>query len=376
MPAVPSFDLYATLRVEHSASSTAIRDAYRTLIRTHHPDVAGLTLEVTTEAQQINVAYDWLSDPQLRALYDQERGYSPGAWQAFSDHQQRQTTIDPWNADYGPRQSDALSFLRRVAALMPSEVQLLTIWHWTSVSGLRPYLPADLASYFNRLEQSINVVLGDGREPVRTMARVAIAAAGFEMIAGEWLAGELDSDKAVALRRGLTAGWHRATEIARYGDRQAEIEAMIERLHAMTPQEVRSFSRRASSYASGGVSGGLSDQATLRAIATDVEDAIPTARLDRSTVRTAQRAAANLLGIIALADGPSTHRAAWRRATDPRAPRRDRLSVWIVVAFLVAAAIVGYLFGGGRMAVPAVVLAIFLIQPVRWIGERALERMV
>ena len=42
------------------------------LLRQHHPDVAGAAgLE---RAKRINVAHDWLSDPDLRARYDRERG--------------------------------------------------------------------------------------------------------------------------------------------------------------------------------------------------------------------------------------------------------------------------------------------------------------
>ena len=46
--------------------------AWRSLLRQHHPDVAGPSgLE---RAKRINVAHDWLSDPDLRARYDRERG--------------------------------------------------------------------------------------------------------------------------------------------------------------------------------------------------------------------------------------------------------------------------------------------------------------
>ena len=75
MPArvtLPNDDLYARLGVPRDASPEAIELAWRALLRTHHPDVAGEDgLEV---AKRINVAHDWLSDPELRRRYDRERG--------------------------------------------------------------------------------------------------------------------------------------------------------------------------------------------------------------------------------------------------------------------------------------------------------------
>ena len=70
-PTLPADDLYARLGVPRDASPEAIELAWRALLRRHHPDVAGPTaLEL---AKRINVAHDWLSDPDLRHRYDSER---------------------------------------------------------------------------------------------------------------------------------------------------------------------------------------------------------------------------------------------------------------------------------------------------------------
>src|SRR5262245_57019184 len=71
-PSLPSDDLYARLGVPVDASVEAIDVAWRALLRTHHPDVAGPS--GLDAAKRINVAHDWLSDPELRARYDEERG--------------------------------------------------------------------------------------------------------------------------------------------------------------------------------------------------------------------------------------------------------------------------------------------------------------
>src|ERR687892_673923 len=70
-PTLPAEDLYARLGVPREASPEAIEVAWRALLRQHHPDVAGPDgLEL---AKRINVAHDWLSDPDLRRRYDRER---------------------------------------------------------------------------------------------------------------------------------------------------------------------------------------------------------------------------------------------------------------------------------------------------------------
>ena len=75
-PLLPTDDLYARLEVPADATPEAIEIAWRALLRRHHPDVAGP--DGLAIATAINVAHDWLSDPELRARYDQERGIRAG----------------------------------------------------------------------------------------------------------------------------------------------------------------------------------------------------------------------------------------------------------------------------------------------------------
>src|SRR5882724_4596262 len=70
-PMLPPDDLYARLELPIDASFEAIEIAWRALLKQHHPDVAGPTADQL--AKRINVAHDWLSDPDLRARYDRER---------------------------------------------------------------------------------------------------------------------------------------------------------------------------------------------------------------------------------------------------------------------------------------------------------------
>ena len=64
----PDFDLYAELEVSERASVETIQAAYRSLQLRNHPDRAGP--EAGARAVRLNVARDWLSNPQQRARYD------------------------------------------------------------------------------------------------------------------------------------------------------------------------------------------------------------------------------------------------------------------------------------------------------------------
>jgi DnaJ-domain-containing protein 1 len=77
-------DHYATLGVEPHAPEGEIRTQYRKLVMKYHPDRAareGISpAEATRKSQEINAAYDVLSDEKKRAAYDRQRGRSEGGW--------------------------------------------------------------------------------------------------------------------------------------------------------------------------------------------------------------------------------------------------------------------------------------------------------
>src|SRR6266850_2467730 len=72
-PMLPTDDLYARLELSIDASPEAIEVAWRALLKRHHPDVAGGGADADDRSKRINVAHDWLADPELRARYDRER---------------------------------------------------------------------------------------------------------------------------------------------------------------------------------------------------------------------------------------------------------------------------------------------------------------
>ncbi|HEY8296654.1 MAG TPA: molecular chaperone DnaJ [Candidatus Baltobacteraceae bacterium] len=80
---MPTKDFYEILGISRDANADAIKQAYRALARTHHPDVASDKVEAEHRFKEINEAYEVLSDPQKRAHYD--RFGSAGANGGFGD---------------------------------------------------------------------------------------------------------------------------------------------------------------------------------------------------------------------------------------------------------------------------------------------------
>jgi len=77
-------DFYAVLGLERGASETDIKRAYRSLARKHHPDVSKDKAQAEMRFKEINEAYEVLSDPQKRQVYDRY-GSAGGAGAAGFD---------------------------------------------------------------------------------------------------------------------------------------------------------------------------------------------------------------------------------------------------------------------------------------------------
>lgn len=73
-------DYYEVLGVDRNASDEEIKKAYRRLTRQLHPDVNKDDPEAEAKFKELNEAYGVLSNPELRARYDQvgHAGFEPG----------------------------------------------------------------------------------------------------------------------------------------------------------------------------------------------------------------------------------------------------------------------------------------------------------
>jgi DnaJ-class molecular chaperone len=65
-------DHYATLGLHRRCTTAQIRAAYRALAKQHHPDVNGGARHAQMRTQELNAAYEILSDPARREAYDAE----------------------------------------------------------------------------------------------------------------------------------------------------------------------------------------------------------------------------------------------------------------------------------------------------------------
>jgi len=76
-------DYYGTLGVDKKASEDEIRKAYRRLARKYHPDLNPGDKAAEDKFKTVQEAYDILSEPKKRAMFDQygfysDNGFPPG----------------------------------------------------------------------------------------------------------------------------------------------------------------------------------------------------------------------------------------------------------------------------------------------------------
>ena len=252
-PTLPPDDLYARLEISVDASPEAIEVAWRSLLRQHHPDVAGPSgLE---RAKRINVAHDWLSDPELRARYDHERGLrrsvrETGGRDPRDDGRNVRGDGRPARHAAAPRPADPAEtiarFLDRVAALEPDEIDRLACAEPPPIAfgaTIARFLPPDQLAALEAMEAAVDARL-DPAAAALPGVRDAVEGYATELVLGSFLDDLLTEPFRDRARERLTRGWDAAVGQPRYGPNGDAVRALLERLAALDAAGVAALAAR------------------------------------------------------------------------------------------------------------------------------------
>jgi hypothetical protein len=252
-PLLPVDDLYARLELPQDASFEAVEVAWRALLKRHHPDVAGGAADADERAKRINVAHDWLSDPELRARYDRERRRDGRA--------ARSGAVPRRGAPYppaGPRRAasppprplrrrpvDAeealVRHLDRIERLTPDEIDRLTLAETPPiafVASIARFLSPDLLLRLESVEQRVHERLP---RAVRWNPGVRDSAVGYgqEIVLAAFLDEHLSGDFRERVRERLTRGWTAAVDQPRYGPNGPAVTRAIGALRRLPVNDLR-----------------------------------------------------------------------------------------------------------------------------------------
>lgn len=266
-PLVPDDDLYARLEVGSDASPEAIEVAWRALLRKHHPDVAGEDADALERAKRINVAHDWLSDPDLRTRYDADRSGLPAAAASRARHgrgRSGRVPDAPWRRAArppgrsrrppGPRRTDLVSgspderlarFLARVGRLAPDELDRLAASEPPPIAFLatvRRFLSPGARAAFAACEAALEARVPRARWAEAGL-REGLLAAASEVVLAESL-DELLAEpfRGRARERSLRA-WEASVDQPRHGPNGEAVRALLERVRGWGPDEVAALLR-------------------------------------------------------------------------------------------------------------------------------------
>jgi hypothetical protein len=346
-PALPADDLYARLEIGVDSSPEVIELAWRSLLRQHHPDIAGPAgLE---RSKRINVAHDWLSDPELRARYDHERGLRTSVRDTGGrDPRQTSRTVRSSSRPVRVRPLDpaeALArFYDRIAVLATDEIDRLACAEPAPIAfgaTIARFLPPEQAAALEAMEGVVAARL-DPEAAARPGVRDAVENYGTEVVLGPFLDQLLSEPFRERTAERLTRGWDAAVGQPRYGPNGDAVRALIARLADLDAAGVKALAATARRAGVDEVgtddpwAPGFSpeDDEALRVSSmlagADAAAAIPGDLADRATTARARRAAGRLAHLIVLrhAFTPSTFASMtrpWRPRFLPDDPPASRV---------------------------------------------------
>ncbi|WOL01395.1 chaperone protein dnaJ 20, chloroplastic-like [Canna indica] len=121
--AAANLSFYDLLEISESGSFDDIKRAYKQMARKYHPDVSppDRAEEYTRRFIEVQEAYETLSDPRLRALYD--RDLARGLHLAFSARRRADEELEPMSG-WRNRWQDQVAGLKRRSTNKDSEGNL------------------------------------------------------------------------------------------------------------------------------------------------------------------------------------------------------------------------------------------------------------
>ena len=246
-PMLPADDLYARLELPADASFEAIEIAWRALLKRHHPDVAGPAADQL--AKRINVAHDWLSDPDLRARYDRERhprrtaspstlGRRRPAAAGPAPSRPSVRAAGPVRRVIDPAEAIA-RHLDRIRRLTDDELDRLSLAETAPIAFIATisrFLPKDRQEALKTLEPMVQDALP---RRARWDPATRDAAVGFaqDLLLGPFLDEHLSGAFRERVRERLARGWQAAIDQPRYGPNTAAVSEALRRLEALPSGE-------------------------------------------------------------------------------------------------------------------------------------------
>src|SRR6185369_13383527 len=203
-------------------------------------------------AKRINVAHDWLSDPDLRARYDRERLVRSGSrrdgrastWAAPRDGARRRSAGSA-AAPLRRRPVDAeealARHLDRVERLTPDEIDRLSLAETPPiafVASIARFLPPDLLARAEAVEGKVHERLP---RSARWNPGVRDSAVGYgqEIVLAAFLDEHLSGDFRERVRERLTRGWTAGVDQPRYGPNGPAVARAIDQVPRVPADELR-----------------------------------------------------------------------------------------------------------------------------------------
>ncbi len=335
-PDLPADDLYATLGVPDDASPEAIEVAWRGLLRRHHPDVAGdagLAL-----AKRINVAHDWLGDPDLRRRYDQARRPALPPWAGASTGWRRDAgTAAPRRRPRRPPTMAELveTVVVRVRRLRRDELDRLALSEPAPIAflaTLRRFVPPDLGATLDDAARRALAALPE-TERARPAVRDAIEGRLASIVLAEVLDDLLGEAGAERASERLTRGWDAAVGKPRHGPATEAVRDLVADLVVLDARAMADLAATGSAERLGATpwpdAASPEEDDALR-VSSELAAIDALAVLGKAPVG-ARRAAARVAHLLALRHAFSTgaferHATPWLGGLIAREGRRDRAS--------------------------------------------------